>query len=91
MFIHFFCLCPLSLPFKLNFNTSKIAYLLCSDFSCAFYHNLLQFYETKFYLTVFFQPLTLRRNKHEKIRKDLKDAWAKACKKVVRYLQQNLF
>ena len=27
MFIHFFCLCPLSLTIKLNFNISKVAYL----------------------------------------------------------------
>ena len=26
MFIHFFCLCPLSLTMKLNFNISKVAY-----------------------------------------------------------------
>ena len=26
MFIHFFCLCPLSLTFKLTFNISKVAY-----------------------------------------------------------------
>ena len=26
MFIHFFCLCPLSLAIKLNFNISKVAY-----------------------------------------------------------------
>ena len=26
MFIHFFCLCPLSLTIKLNFNISKVAY-----------------------------------------------------------------
>ena len=26
MFIHFFCLCPLSLVIKLNFNISKVAY-----------------------------------------------------------------
>ena len=26
MFIHFFCLCPLSLTVKLNFNISKVAY-----------------------------------------------------------------
>ena len=29
MFIHFFCLCPLSLAIKLNFNISKVAY--CGD------------------------------------------------------------
>ena len=28
MFIHFFCLCPLSLAIKLNFNISKVAYCL---------------------------------------------------------------
>ena len=27
MFIHFFCLCPLSLTIKLNFNISKVAYM----------------------------------------------------------------
>ena len=27
MFIHFFCLCPLGLTIKLNFDTSKVAYL----------------------------------------------------------------
>ena len=26
MFIHFFCLCPLGLPIKLNVNVSKVAY-----------------------------------------------------------------
>jgi len=26
MFIHFFCLCPLGLTIKLNFNISKVAY-----------------------------------------------------------------
>ena len=26
MFIHFFCLCPLSLTIKLNFDISKVAY-----------------------------------------------------------------
>ena len=26
MFIHFFCLCPLSLAIKLNFNISKVVY-----------------------------------------------------------------
>ena len=26
MFIHFFCLCPLSLAMKLNFNISKVVY-----------------------------------------------------------------
>ena len=26
MFIHFFCLCPLRLTIKLNFNISKVAY-----------------------------------------------------------------
>ena len=26
MFIHFFCLCPLSLTVKLNFNISKVVY-----------------------------------------------------------------
>ncbi|KAL9950291.1 hypothetical protein ACROYT_G042770 [Oculina patagonica] len=30
----------------------------------------------------FMEPLTARRNKHEKIRKDHKEAWAKALKKV---------
>ena len=29
MFIHFFCLCPLSLVMKLNFNISKVVY--CRD------------------------------------------------------------
>ena len=28
MFIHFFCLCPLSLTIKLNFDISKVAYCL---------------------------------------------------------------
>ena len=28
MFIHFFCLCPLSLTIKLNFDISKMAYCL---------------------------------------------------------------
>ena len=28
MFIHFFCLCPLSLAFKLNFNIIKVVYSL---------------------------------------------------------------
>ena len=28
MFIHFFCLCPLSLTIKLNFDMSKVVYLL---------------------------------------------------------------
>ena len=33
MFIHFFCLCPLSLTIKLNFNISKVAYYvgMCTD------------------------------------------------------------
>ena len=26
MFIHFFCLCPISLTIKVNFNISKVAY-----------------------------------------------------------------
>ena len=26
MFIHFFCLCPLCLTIRLNFNISKVAY-----------------------------------------------------------------
>ncbi|XP_022783063.1 rho GTPase-activating protein 45-like isoform X2 [Stylophora pistillata] len=30
----------------------------------------------------FMEPLTARRLKHEKIRKDLKDSWAKSCKKL---------
>ena len=34
MFIHFFCLCPLSLTIKLNFDISKVAYSkLISNFS----------------------------------------------------------
>ena len=28
MFIHFFCLCPLGLAIKLNFNISKVVYSL---------------------------------------------------------------
>ena len=33
MFIHFFCLCPLSLTIKLNFDLSKVAYCeLCVVF-----------------------------------------------------------
>jgi len=28
MFIHFFCLCPLIITIKLNFNISKVAYWL---------------------------------------------------------------
>ena len=28
MFIHFFCFCPLSLVIKLNFNISKVVYLV---------------------------------------------------------------
>ena len=28
MFIHFFCLCPLSLAIKLNFNISKVVYCM---------------------------------------------------------------
>ena len=31
MFIHFFCLCPLSLIFKLNFNISKVVYWMNND------------------------------------------------------------
>ena len=30
MFIRFFCLCPLGLTIKLNFNISKVAY--CNEF-----------------------------------------------------------
>ena len=32
MIIHFFCLCPLSLTIKLNFNISKVVY--CLVFAC---------------------------------------------------------
>ena len=31
MFIDFFCLCPLSLTVKLNFNISKVAYLASAN------------------------------------------------------------
>ena len=33
MFIHFFCLCPLSLVIKLNFNISKVAYCLITFYT----------------------------------------------------------
>ena len=33
MFIHFFCLCPLSLTIKLNFNISKVAYCFFAQFT----------------------------------------------------------
>ena len=29
MFIHFFCLCPLNLTIKMNFNISKVVYCFC--------------------------------------------------------------
>ena len=32
---------------------------------------------------LFFQPLSLRRNTHERVRKELKERWAKACRKMV--------
>ena len=34
MFIHFFCLCPLSLTIKLNFDISNVAYCSINLFGC---------------------------------------------------------
>ena len=52
MFIHFFCLCPLSLAIKLNFNISKVVYWMNSTqdllqpnhFSDAFYISFFTCY-----------------------------------------------
>ena len=46
MFIHFFCLFPLSLTIKLNFNISKVAHwkFFCEPLCSANFHDILYVY-----------------------------------------------
>ena len=53
MFIHFFCLCPLSLTIKLNFNISKVAYCLNWNFTAM----IIVYFNFFFHLTYFSFPL----------------------------------
>ena len=53
MFIHFFCLCPLNLTVKLNFNISKVVY-----FHVILLLNFISFY-VMFYLVLIYISVKL--------------------------------